>query len=166
MTTSREDADALFDMTRPLPAPPAPKAQQPSQPHRPEEPSTGRSGALGGFGLPSAEAEGRREQRVKVSWAARVQLPNGRVVDLRARDLSDGGVGLVSDHHIPSYAVLNFAMAVPDLNDPCKITPISGTIKTAYMVVQGPVIYCGGSWVNLPADARDLLGKWIRKLKR
>ena len=57
-------------------------------------------------------------------------------------------------------------MAVPELNEPSRITAISGTIKTAYMVVQGPVIYCGGTWVNLPSDARDLLAKWVRKLKR
>ena len=149
MTTSREDADALFDMAAPQPAP---------------APAHDRSGALGGFSI--AAPEGRREQRVKISWLARVQFPNGRVVDVRARDLSEGGVGLVSDVHIPSYTVLNFAMAVPGLNEPSRITPISGTLKTAYMVVQGPVIYCGGTWVSLPSDARDLLSKWIRKLKR
>ena len=154
MPTSREDADALFDLAAPMPAPAAPAPA----------PVHDRSGALGGFGMPAPE--GRREQRVKINWQARVQLPNGRVVELRARDLSEGGVGLISETHIPSYTVLNFAMAVPELNEPSRITAISGTIKTAYMVVQGPVIYCGGTWVNLPSDARDLLAKWVRKLKR
>jgi hypothetical protein len=154
MPTSREDADALFDMAAPLPAPPAPA----------RAPAHDRSGALGGFGMP--EPDGRREHRVKINWQARIQLPNGRVAELRARDLSEGGVGLISDVHIPSYTVLNFAMAVPALNEGGRMTPISGTLKTAYMVVQGPVIYCGGTWVNLSSDARDLLGKWIRKLKR
>src|ERR1700761_1705654 len=105
MTTPPEDVDALFD---------APAAPPP--PVLPASPLPGMSAA-----------EGRKEQRVKVSWPARVQLPSGKVLELRVRDLSESGVGLVTDQHIPPNTVLNFAVGVPGLHETGKITPVSGT---------------------------------------
>jgi len=164
MTTTPEDADALFD------APPPPAAAKgiaapiaPSPAPSPAAP-TAIDNPFGG--LPVASADNRREQRVKVSWPGRVQLPNGRVVNLRVRDVSEGGVGILTEVHIPAYTVLNFAMGVPPLNEGGPVTAVSGTIKTTYLVVQGPDIYCGGTWVQLPSSGRDLVGKWIRRLKR
>jgi len=101
-----------------------------------------------------------------VSWPARVQLPNGKVIELRVRDLSESGVGLITQFHIPPSTVLNFAVGVPGLNEPTKITPVTGTIKTTYVVVQGRDLCCGGTWVSLPPDGRDLLDKWIRRLRK
>ena len=143
MTTRPEDVDALFD----APAPPAPVL--PTNPL-----------------LRGTPAEGRKEPRVKVSWPARVQLPNGKVVELRVRDLSESGVGLTTDVHIPANTVLNFAMGVPGLNERTRIVPVTGTIKTTYVVVQGPDLVCGGMWVSLPSDSRELLDKWIRRLRK
>ena len=144
MSTPPEDIDALFDLPPPtaplLPASPLP-------------------------GLPSPSADSRREQRVKVSWPARVQLPNGRVIELRVRDLSESGVGLATTQNIPPNTVLNFAMGVPGLHEAAKITPVTGTIKTTYVVVQGRDLVCGGTWVSLPSDSRELLDKWIRRLR-
>ena len=143
MTTPPEDVDALFD---------APAPASPAHP---------------GYPLPDVStAEGRREQRVKVSWPARVQLPNGKVVELRVRDLSESGMGLLTDHHIPASTVLNFAMGVPGLHEATKITPVTGTIKTTYVVVQGRDLCCGGMWVSLPAESRELLDKLIRRLRK
>ncbi|MFL6625674.1 MAG: PilZ domain-containing protein [Vitreoscilla sp.] len=145
MSTPPEDIDALFDLPPPaapvLPASPLP-------------------------GLASPSADSRKEQRVKVSWAARVQLPNGRVIELRVRDLSESGVGLLTGQHIPPAAVLNFAVAVPSPDEGGRMTPIAGTIRTTYVVVKGVDLFCGGTWVQLPADGRDLLDKWIRRLRR
>ncbi|HEY8975921.1 MAG TPA: hypothetical protein VIN75_17010 [Burkholderiaceae bacterium] len=145
MSTPPEDIDALFDLPPPaapvLPASPLP-------------------------GLPPPSADSRKEQRVKVSWPARVQLPGGRVIELRVRDLCESGVGLLTEHHIPPATVLNFAVAVPGLNEGGRMTPVSGTIKTTYVVVKGVDLFCGGTWVQLPPDGRDLLDKWIRKLRR
>ena len=143
MSTPPEDIDALFD----APAPPAP--------------------VLPGSPLPSAApAEGRKEQRVKVSWPARVQLPGGKVIELRVRDLSESGVGLATTQHIPPNTVLNFAVGVPGLHEATRITPVTGTIKTTYVVIKGNDLMCGGMWVSLPSDSRDLLDKWIRRLRK
>ncbi|MBW8760072.1 MAG: hypothetical protein JF586_20955 [Burkholderiales bacterium] len=145
MSTSPEDIDALFGL---------PPAVAPIQPASPLP------------GIPSAPPDSRRETRVKVSWPARVQLPNGRVIELRVRDLCESGVGLLTEHHIPPATVLNFAVAVPGLNEGGKVTPVSGTIRTTYVVIKGLDLFCGGTWVQLPPDGRDLLDKWIRKLRK
>lgn len=144
MSTPPEDIDALFD----APAPPSPVLPVVS----PQQ--------------SAMSSDGRKEQRVKVSWPARVQLPNGKVIELRVRDLSESGVGLLTTHHIPPSSVLNFAMGVPGLHEQTRITPVTGTIKTTYVVVKGNDLFCGGMWVSLPADARDLLDKWIRRLRK
>ena len=145
MTTPPEDVDALFD----APAPPAPV--QPVNPI---------------LGAAPASADSRKEHRVKVSWPARVQLPSGKVLELRVRDLSESGMGLVTTQHIPPSTVLNFAVGVPGLHDPAKITPVTGTIKTTYVVVKHDELMCGGMWVSLPPDGRELLDKWIRRLRK
>ena len=147
MPTSPEDIDALFD----APAPPASVQTT----HPATNPLLG-----------AAPVEGRKEQRVKVSWPGRVQLSNGKVFELRVRDLSESGVGLLTGHRIPPDTVLNFAMGVPGLHEATKITPVTGTIKTSYVVVQGPDLVCGGTWVTLPAESRELLDKWIRRLRK
>jgi hypothetical protein len=168
MTTTPDDASALFGV------PPPPSPASPASP-----PASGASGSKSGGGggagtafesplggVPVPAADGRREQRTKVSWPGRIQLPNGQIVELRVRDISEGGVGLVSDVRIPAYTVVNFAMGVPPLNEGDKMTPVSGTIKTTYMVVQGQDIYCGGSWVQVSAASRELVDKWMRRLRR
>jgi hypothetical protein len=162
MATTPEDADALFDLSTPA-APPAATAG-PSAP--PASNSVPPAGAPAPAGLPTIGSESRREQRVKVSWPARAQLPDGRVIELRVRDVSDSGVGLFTPVHLPTGTPLNFAMGVPGLNDPSKITPVTGTLRASYCVVQGNDIHCGGTWVQLPADGRELIGKWIRKIRR
>jgi hypothetical protein len=155
MSTPPEDVDALFDA-----APAAPAAAPAAAPEAAGQQSVFPTAAATG-----ASPDGRKEPRVKVSWPARVQLANGRVVELRVRDLSNSGIGLLTPAAIPANTVLNFAMGVPGLDDIGRITPVSGTIKTTYMVVQGPDIYCGGMWVNLPPAGRDLVDKWIKRLR-
>ena len=143
MATTPEDADALFDAASPAPPPGEPAAAP---------------------GKPAVEA--RRESRVKVSWPARCQLPNGKVVELRLRDLSEGGVGLVTQQHLPPSTVLNFAVGVPGFNDPTKIVPVTGTIRTTYVVLQGRDLFCGAQFLSLPDDGRELIVKWIRRLRK
>ena len=142
MTTTPDDADALFDAPASTPSPVFPT------------------------GAPNISSDGRKEQRVKVSWPARVQVPSGKVIELRVRDLSESGVGLMTDTSIPANSVLNFAMGVPGINDPAKISPVTGTIKTTYLVLQGNDLCCGGMWVSLPEDSREMLNKWIRRLRK
>ena len=111
-------------------------------------------------------ADNRRETRVRANWQARVLLATDRIVQLNVFDLSESGVGLVSEIGIPAHSVLSIALAVPGLNDPSKITPVSGTIKTTHMTVKGHYIHCGGLWVDIPSASRDLINQWVRRLRK
>jgi hypothetical protein len=109
--------------------------------------------------------DARREMRVKVKWAARVQLPDGKVVEMRVCDVSEGGIGLAGELGIPPNSVLTCAVAVPGLNDPRQITVVVGTIRTTHATVRGLDLIYGGTWVRNDASSQDLLKKWIRRLR-
>jgi len=116
--------------------------------------------------LPGPGPDSRREPRVRANWQARVLLASDRIVELNVFDLSEGGIGLVSEVGIPANTVLQLALAVPGLNESTKITPVTGTIKTTHMTVKGHYIHCGGSWVTISAESRDLLNQWVRRLRK
>lgn len=141
MPTDQDDADALFGGAATPPAAPSPFGARPAADHR-------------------------KEARVKANWQARVLLPNDRIVELNLFDLSDSGIGLVSETGLPAHSVLQLAIAVPGPNDPTRITPITGSIKTTHMTVRGPLIHCGGSWVTLSSESRELLNQWVRRLRK
>ena len=139
MPSDQDEADALFGGGAAPPKPPLPGKQA---------------------------TDNRKESRVRANWTARVLLPSDRIVQLNLFDLSESGVGLVSEVGIPAHSVLQIALAVPGLNDPLKITPVTGTIKTTHMTVKGHYIHCGGMWVQIPSDGRELINQWVRRLRR
>ena len=141
MPTDQDDADALFGGAAAPPAASSPFGAKPT-------------------------ADGRKEARVRANWQARVLLPNDRIVELNVFDISESGIGLVSEQGIPANSVLQLALAVPGLNEPTRITPITGSIKTTHMTVRGPLIHCGGTWVTLPGESRDLIDQWLRRLRK
>ena len=140
MPTDQDDADALFGAA---PAPASPFAAKPA----------------GG-------ADNRKETRVRANWQARVLLPDQRIVELQVHDLSESGLGLVSEIGIPAHSVLQVALAVPGLNDPSRITAVTGTIKTTHMTVKGHYVHCGGMWVDIAKEQRELVNQWVRRLRR
>jgi len=115
--------------------------------------------------LPVAKPEARKEVRVKVKWPARVQLADGRVVELRVCDVSESGVALAGELPIPAHSVLTLAISVPGQVDPARTTTVTGTMKTAHMTVRGPDLVYGGTWVSLEAKGRDLIRQWIKRLR-
>ena len=143
MPTDQDDTDALFGSAATPPASPSPSP----------------------FGAKTG-ADNRKESRVRANWPARVLLGNDRIIQMNLFDLSESGLGLVTEIGIPAHSVLQIALAVPGLNEPTKITPISGTIKTTHMTVKGHYIHCGATWVDLPAASRDLINQWVKKLRK
>jgi len=115
---------------------------------------------------PQVGSDARREPRVRVSWPGRVQLPAGVVVDLRVRDISESGLGLVSELSIPGRSVLTFAMGVPDPDQPKQVIPVTGSIRTAYVILQARDFHAGAMWVDISSENRDLLRLWLRRLRR
>lgn len=161
-TTPPEDIDALFGLD------PLPEAPQPS-----ESDLEAAEAALAAELASTIDAEGvagdapesRSNQRVTVSWPARMQLPDGQVIELTVRNVSEGGVGLTSARQIPSRTVVEFAMDVPPLDEGGMSTPVKGTIKTTYAVDHGSEVLCGGTWQSPPAGL-ELVGLWIKRLWR
>jgi hypothetical protein len=115
-------------------------------------------------GKPSADH--RKESRVRANWRARVLLPDQRIVELNIFDLSESGMGLISEIGVPPFSVLTIALAVPDLHDSKRITAVRGTIKTTHMTVRGQLIHCGATWVEISADGRELVNQWVRRLRK
>jgi hypothetical protein len=109
--------------------------------------------------------DSRTRLRVDVAWPARMRLPDGHVVDLQVRNVSEAGVGLVSDERIPSNTVVDFEMDVPPLDQGGESTSVTGTIKTTYAVTQGSETRCGAAWMRPPAGL-EILKMRIERLRR
>ena len=116
-------------------------------------------------GVAADAPDSRTNLRVEVSWPARMQLPDGRVVELKVRNISQGGVGLMSEVDIPARTVVNFEMDAPQPDEGGEITPVKGMIKTTYTVAHGSEILCGGIWQGPPAGL-ELVNLWIERLRR
>ena len=163
MTTTPEDAAAMFDL------PPLPASSQSAE-STTEAAEAALAAELASTietgGVAADAPDSRTKLRVKVSWPARMQLPDGHVIELKVRDISEGGVGLMSGEHIPACTVVNFAMDVPPLNEGGKMTQVEGTIKTTYTAVHGSEILCGGTWVQVPSPGLELVNMWIKRLRR
>jgi hypothetical protein len=162
MTTPPEDAAALFDLP-PLPAS-SPLAESIAQGAEAELAAELASTIESG-GFADDAPDSRTRLRVKVSWPARMRLLDGRIIELKVRDISEGGVGLMSDEHIPACTVVNFAMDVPSLDEGGKTTQLEGTIKTTYTRDNGSEILCGGTWVQVPSTGQELVNRWIKRLR-
>jgi len=161
-TTPPEDVAAMFD----LPPPPAASQSNTEAADAAEAALAAElASTIESGGVATDAPDSRTDLRVKVSWPARMQLPNGRVIELEVRNISQGGVGLMSDEDIPARTVVNFEMGVPQPDEGGKITPVKGTIKTTYSVVHGSETLCGGTWQAPPAGL-ELVKMWIKRLRR
>jgi hypothetical protein len=165
MPTTPEDAAAMFDLA---PLPESESAESAAEAAEAAEAALAAelASTIESDGVADDAPDSRKKLRVKVSWPARMQLPDGHVIELKVRDISEGGVGLTSDEDIPAYTVVNFAMGVPSLAEGGKETQVEGTIKTTYTLVHGSEILCGATWVEMPSAGLDLVNMWIRQLRR
>ena len=167
-TTPPEDIAAMFDL------PPLPEAaQSATEAAAAAEAAEAAEAALAAElaseiesgGVATDAPDSRTNLRVEVAWPARMQLPDGRVIELKVRNISEGGVGLMSDEDIPARTVVNFEMDVPRPDEGGEITPVKGMIKTTYTVVHGAEILCGGIWQG-PHAGLELVKMWIQRLRR
>jgi hypothetical protein len=107
----------------------------------------------------------RREPRYNVSWRARVELPGGQAMDARVRDISESGVGLMTDFALPAMSTVQLTIGVPDLHDPTRVLAVPGTLKVMFVVMQGHNFRLGGVWANIGPAAQQFLHQWVRKLR-
>lgn len=165
-TTPPEDIAAMFD----LPPPPEESATEAAAAAEAAEAAEAALAAelaseIESGGVAADAPDSRTKLRVAVAWPARMQLPDGRVIELKVRNISEGGVGLMSAEDIPARTVVNFEMDAPQPDEGGEITPVKGMIKTTYTVVHGSEILCGGIWQGPPAGL-ELVNLWIERLRR
>jgi hypothetical protein len=164
-TTPPEDVAAMFD----LPLLPA-EAQSTTEAAAAAEAAEAALAAelastIESGGVATDAPDSRTDLRVEVSWPARMQLPDGRVIELKVRNISEGGVGLMSAEDIPARTVVNFEMDAPQPDESGRIASVRGMIKTTYTIVHGSEILCGGIWQGPPAGL-ELVNMWIERLRR
>ena len=164
-TTPPDDVAAMFDLPPPPAAPQSTTEAADALEAAEAALAAEVAATIESGGIAADAPDSRTSLRIKVAWPARMQLPDGHVIELEVRNISEGVVGLMSDQHMPAYTVVNFEMGVPPLNEGGKITRVKGTIKTTYTVAHGPKILCGGTWQVPPADL-ELVNMWIQALRR
>lgn len=164
-STPSDDVDALFDLP-PLPPAAEPGADALAALAAEEAALAAELAADLKSGDVAADApESRAALRVQVSWLARMQLPDGQVIELRVRNVSETGVGLLGDDRIPADTRVNFEMDVPSIDGRDGLLIAKGTIRTTYKVGHGSEILCGGTWQAPPAGI-ERVKRWIEALRR
>ena len=162
-TTPPEDVAAMFDLS---PLPPAAPSDESATEAAEAALAAEIALTLESGGVAADAPDSRTNLRVDVSWPARMRLASGDVIELEVRNISETGVGLVSDEHVPAYTVVNFEMEVPPLGDGGQAAPVEGTIKTTYTTVHGPKILFGGTWVQVPPAGLEFVRMWVERLRR
>ncbi len=155
-TTPPDDVAAMFDLPPPAAAPePAIASLEAEEAALAAE----LAAAIESGGFATDAPDSRTDRRTEVSWPARMQLPNGNVIDVKVRNISENGVGLVSDERIPADAVVTIEMAVPPSGEGGETRSVNGTIRTTYTIVQGAGILCGGTWQGPPAGLERVIDR-------
>ncbi len=161
-STPPDDIDAMFDLP-----PLAPASPQIAPDTAAEEAALAAELAaiLASGGVAGDAPDSRSKLRVDVAWPARMRLPDGDVLWLKVRNISEGGVGLVGDGRIPANTVVDFEMDVPAIDGSGDAIAVRGTLRTTYTVGQGAEILCGATWLGPPAGV-ELVKLWIHALRR
>ena len=164
--TPPDDVAAMFDLSPEPDVPGADAADAAAAAEAEEAALAAELAATIASGNVAADApESRTDPRFKVSWPARLRLPDGHVIDLTVRDISEAGVGLTSAEHIPACTDVGFEVAVPPLDQGGQATPVQGTIKTTYAVAHGSEIRCGATWLQMPPAGLEPMARWIERLR-
>lgn len=107
--------------------------------------------------------EDRKEPRIPVSWRGQMSLSNGMRSQIRIRDISESGIGMVSPDPVPNMTRVSVSMNVPDLTDPSRSVTVNGSLLVAYVVIQGHDYRLGGTWVDLPPAQREMFKQIIKR---
>lgn len=115
-------------------------------------------------GVADDAPDSRTDRRVDVSWPARLLLADGRVAAVEVRNISDSGIGLLSNETMPASTVVPIEIDVPHPDDGGTPTLVAGIIATTYKVVHGSEMLSGGTWLAAP-EGVERLNAWIARLR-
>lgn len=113
----------------------------------------------------SLQVDARREVRYPAHWRGRMQLADGRWVELRLKDISDSGMGVTCSDAVPAGVTLAVTVRVPDPGGSGQTTEITGTVQTAYVAMRGYEFAVGMTWVERNEAARELMSRWTARLR-
>jgi hypothetical protein len=112
------------------------------------------------------KVESRREQRYQVFWRARLHLPGGRTIDARLSDISGGGLGLTAGEPPTLGSIVPLTMGVPDADGGPQVFAVQCSVRVVNVVLSGRDYRVGALWVDPPANVRQVLDDWIRKMRQ
>ncbi|PXW96601.1 PilZ domain-containing protein [Sphaerotilus hippei] len=115
--------------------------------------------------LSAKTLDSRKEPRFNVSWRARLQLAGGQEVEVRVRDISESGLGVVCDHPVTQGSVLNMTVGVPDLAETGRTLALQGRMRVMFAVMKGHDFLIGGHWAELSPAAQQLWRGWVMRLR-
>jgi PilZ domain len=113
----------------------------------------------------SMQLDARREPRFAVHWRGRMQLPDARVIEMRLKDISESGMGMTAAEAVPSGAMFEVSVRVPDPGGSAQMTEVTGTVKIAYVAMRGYEFSVGVVWVDRDDAGRELMSRWIGRLR-
>ncbi len=111
-----------------------------------------------------AEVDARCEARHNVFWRALVKLPNGSTIEVKVKDISQSGMGLVASEPLPKGSTLAIIVRVPNPANAEQMLAGSGTVKIVYAAMQKDHYAVGAVWVERSDAVQKLLARWLRKL--
>ena len=112
----------------------------------------------------STQIDGRREPRFNVHWRAGLKLPNGRIIDLRVKDISESGMGLVAAEAVAPSVTLEVRVRVPEPDNPTQAVDVTGTVKVAFVAMRGYDFQIGVTWVDRGDAGRHQMARWMRRM--
>ena len=108
--------------------------------------------------------DARSEPRFAVHWRAVLKLPNGRIIELRVKDISGNGMGFIVAEAVPPAATLEVRVRVPDPGNPAQSVDVAGTVKVAYVAMRGYEFAVGVTWAERKEADRELMSRGLRKM--
>ena len=100
----------------------------------------------------------RQHHRFAVSWAAEIHTAPGRSLSVRVLDVSQGGIGVMSDDMLPASGMFSVTLRVPAAHYPNPISSVNAQVRVVYQVFSGGRNRAGLAFVQIaPADTELLV---------
>ena len=112
-------------------------------------------------GMLAGVAEARSQRRARANWAARLITATGEVAIGKVCDVGEGGIGLMSDVHMPVGTLIDVALAVPRLGDASRSVPVRCRVRVAFCAFVGEQSRMGVQFTALPMESRIAIRSYI-----
>lgn len=104
----------------------------------------------------------RRSPRVNVSWRGMIKIAEGKIIPVRAMNISESGILLQCDEAVIVNKEYQLMLDVPQIRD-LKLPSIKvpAKIRVQHMILSEGKYRLGMQFIELSDLHRDLLQAWI-----